>query len=117
MPSRFRTGDLEEPDPSLLEWRTLTRVLDAPIERDLLECLLDDPVEEQGRVEHASDNFESPVTGSIERGLDRLREAGWVHQRRGPQGVVTRLRRDDLDRQFPGLLDHLTLRMRVDFTS
>ncbi|MEU8589255.1 helix-turn-helix domain-containing protein [Streptomyces sp. NPDC048664] len=36
-----------------------------------------------------------------------LREGGVVHQRRDGRRLMLSLRREDLDRRFPGLLDHV----------
>jgi DNA-binding transcriptional ArsR family regulator len=36
-----------------------------------------------------------------------LRKAGLIHQRDAGNGTFLRLRRDDIDRRFPGLLDTL----------
>ncbi|HXA61521.1 MAG TPA: helix-turn-helix domain-containing protein, partial [Streptosporangiaceae bacterium] len=43
-----------------------------------------------------------------------LREAGVIHQRLDGRATMTRLRRDDLDARFPGLLDTvLAVRPRI----
>jgi DNA-binding transcriptional ArsR family regulator len=50
--------------------------------------------------------FELPVTKSTRTHHFRvLRESGVIEQLASGTAVVNRLRRDDLDRRFPGLLD------------
>jgi len=50
--------------------------------------------------------FELPVTKSTRTHHFRvLRESGVIEQQTAGTAVVNRLRRDDLDRRFPGLLD------------
>ena len=50
--------------------------------------------------------FELPVTKSTRTHHFRvLRESGVIEQQTAGAAVVNRLRRDDLDQRFPGLLD------------
>ena len=50
--------------------------------------------------------FELPVTKSTRTHHFRvLRESGVIEQQTAGTAVVNRLRRDDLDQRFPGLLD------------
>ncbi|MGH2915796.1 MAG: ArsR/SmtB family transcription factor [Solirubrobacteraceae bacterium] len=60
--------------------------------------------------EYACGSFALPVTKSTcTHHFKVLREAGVIHQR--PQGTtrLNRLRREELDRRFPGLLDTVLL--------
>ena len=52
--------------------------------------------------------FELPVTKSTQTHHFRvLRESGVIEQAAAGTSVVNRLRRDDLDRRFPGLLESI----------
>jgi len=107
--------DLPAPGTESLRWSDLVCALDPPARRDLVGRLLADARDEQGLAEHSSDDFTTPVSVNISRELQALREAGWVQQRPFRGTELTRLRRDDLDDRFPGLLDHLSPRLVTDY--
>jgi DNA-binding transcriptional ArsR family regulator len=58
--------------------------------------------------ERACASFDLPVAKSTRTYHWRaLRKAGLIHQRDAGNGTFLRLRRQDLDRRFPGLIDIL----------
>lgn len=115
MSGKSYTVDLPAPDTAALELPLLVAALDSPPCRDLLGRLLADKREEQGLLEHCCAEFTSPETANIAAELQKLRRAGWVQQRPGPDGLLTRLRCDDVDLRFAGLLDHLRPQLVTDY--
>lgn len=100
--------DLPAPGRGQLSLPRLLGALDAPARRRMLDRLLADPIEEQGMREHHRSEFEHAAESEhVTRHLHELRYAGWVHQRPGRTGLLTRLRRHDLDQRLPGLLSLL----------
>lgn len=102
--------DLPAPDGARLQMAQLVRVLAHPTRRRMLKRLLADDLDAQGLVEYPSSVF-GPVGAwtNTTRHLHQLRYAGWIHQRPGRTGLLTRLRRDDVEARFPGLIRLLGL--------
>ena len=94
------------PAPVRLELSRLLSVLNSGVRRSLLSRLLADEVSDQGILEHPRSVF-APYGMRHTLELHVLRHAGWVHQRPGSAGLLTRLRRDDIEMMFPGLLSRL----------
>lgn len=94
------------PAPETLQLSQLLEALDSGMRRALLKRLLRGSPAEHGLLEHPRHTFD-PISAEHTVDLHALRYAGWVHQRPGAEGLLTRLRRDDLDLRFPGLLDYL----------
>lgn len=99
------TDDLAAPPRESLRLAQLLRVLEHPVRRRVVERLLADPPVEQGVTERPPQDFAEVV--DVRRHLHRLRRAGWIHQRPVGAGLVSRLRRADLDQRYPGLLARL----------
>lgn len=102
--------DLSAPPTGELRLSRLLQALETPACRALLRRLLADAYDIQGLVEHPREFFGSLSSGRSNLHLHALRYAGWVHQRPGRSGLLTRLRRDDIEARFPGLLAYLTTR-------
>lgn len=103
MSGKSYTVDLDGPSTDSLRLAPLLRVLRTAVNRDLLGLLLADEEDDQGLIEHPATTFARVGNGEVAQGLTDLRSVGWVHQRPGRSGLLTRLRRDDLDARFPGL--------------
>ena len=91
--------DLHQPDTSELDLTTVLQALGDPVRLKIVRAL---------------DAGGEAVCGSMELGISKstrshhfktLREAGVIHQRDEGTRRLNRLRRDDLDARFPGLLD------------
>jgi DNA-binding transcriptional ArsR family regulator len=92
---------LPAPDVDDVDLGTALRALADPLRRSVITALA---VDEPG-TERACASFELPVAKSTRTHLWRvLREAGLVHQRDAGNGTFVRLRADEFDRRFPGLL-------------
>ena len=90
---------LHHPDPDSLELTGVLHALADPVRLEIVRTLA------SGR-EVRCGAFELPVTKSTRTHHFRvLRESGVIEQHTAGTAVVNRLRRDDLDRRFPGLLD------------
>jgi len=101
MASRTAT-ELVHPDRPQLRFTTVLAALSDPVRLAIVARLAD--VEPAGEL--ACTTFALPVSKSTQSGHFRvLREAGVVHQRDEGTRRLNRLRRDDLDARFPGLLD------------
>jgi DNA-binding transcriptional ArsR family regulator len=73
-----------------------------PLRRRVVLALAREP----GDGERSCSSFDLPVTKATRTHHFRvLREAGLIRQRNCGNGRMNRLRRDDLDRRFPGLVD------------
>jgi DNA-binding transcriptional ArsR family regulator len=101
MASRTATR-LVHPDRSDLRFSTVLAALGDPVRLAIVARL--------GEVEPAGELpcgiFALPVSKSTQSGHFKvLREAGVIHQRDEGTRRLNRLRRDDLDARFPGLLD------------
>ncbi|NIH80266.1 ArsR/SmtB family transcription factor [Amycolatopsis viridis] len=101
MASRTAT-QLVHPARDELEFPTVMTALSDPVRLAIVARLA--TVEPEGEL--ACTTFALPVSKSTQSGHFRtLREAGVIHQRDEGTRRLNRLRRDDLDARFPGLLD------------
>ena len=101
MASRTAT-ELIHPDRSRLRFTTVLAALSDPVRLAIVARLAE--VEPDGEL--ACTTFALPVSKSTQSGHFKvLREAGVIHQRDEGTRRLNRLRRDDLDARFPGLLD------------
>lgn len=103
MASRTAT-DLVHPDRAELRFTTVLAALSDPIRLAIVARLADAGAECGGEL--ACTTFALPVSKSTQSGHFRtLREAGVIRQRDEGTRRLNRLRREDLDARFPGLLD------------
>jgi DNA-binding transcriptional ArsR family regulator len=94
--------DLVHPDREDLRFAEVAAALGDAVRLSIVARLAD--VEPDGEL--ACGTFELPVSKSTQSGHFRaLREAGVIWQRIEGTRKLNRLRRDDLDTRFPGLLD------------
>jgi DNA-binding transcriptional ArsR family regulator len=101
MASRTAT-ELVHPDRAELRFTAVLVALSDPVRLAIVARLAD--AEPDGEL--ACTTFALPVSKSTQSGHFRtLREAGVIHQRDEGTRRLNRLRRDDLDARFPGLLD------------
>lgn len=101
MASRTAT-ELVHPDRAQLRFTAVLAALSDPVRLAIVGRLAD--VEPDGALPCGT--FELPVSKSTQSGHFKvLREAGVIHQRDEGTRRLNRLRRDDLDARFPGLLD------------
>ncbi|GLY76138.1 transcriptional regulator [Actinoallomurus iriomotensis] len=101
MASRTAT-ELLHPDRAQLRFTTVLAALGDPVRLAIVARLAD--VEPDGEL--ACTTFALPVSKSTQSGhFKTLREAGVIRQRDEGTRRLNRLRRDDLDARFPGLLD------------
>lgn len=92
----FTVPDLAEVDLD----RVLKSLADPQRRRVVLELL-----EDTSGAERACSSFDLPVSKSTRTHHWRvLREAGLIHQRNAGNGTYVRLRLDEFDARFPGLL-------------
>ncbi|MFI0219909.1 ArsR/SmtB family transcription factor [Streptomyces lydicus] len=101
MASRTAT-ELVHPDRAQLRFTTLLTALGDPVRLAIVARLA--AVEPNGEL--ACTTFALPVSKSTQSGhFKALREAGVIRQRDEGTRRLNRLRREDLDARFPGLLD------------
>lgn len=101
MASRTST-ELLHPDRADIRFTDVLDALSDPMRLAIVARLAD--VEPNGEL--ACTTFALPVSKSTQSGHFRaLREAGVIRQRDEGNRRLNRLRRDDLDARFPGLLD------------
>lgn len=82
------------------------RALSDPLRRGVIAELAADP----SNLERACSSFPMPVAKSTKTHHWRaLREAGLISQRDAGNGTFVRLRRDEFENRFPGLLTTLTV--------
>jgi DNA-binding transcriptional ArsR family regulator len=94
--------ELRHPDPAELQFTDVLAALSDPVRLAIVARLAD--VEPDGEL--ACTTFALPVSKSTQSGHFRvLREAGVIRQRDEGTRRLNRLRRDDVDVRFPGLLD------------
>lgn len=99
MASRTST-ELVHPARDQLEFTAVLNALSDPVRLAIVARLAD------ADGELACTTFALPVSKSTQSGhFKALREAGVIHQRNAGTRRLNRLRRDDLDTRFPGLLD------------
>jgi DNA-binding transcriptional ArsR family regulator len=85
-----------------MELGTLFAALADPLRRRVVLAL----AQETGNGERSCSSFDLPVTKATRTHHFRvLRESGLIRQRNCGNGRMNRLRREDLDRRFPGLID------------
>ena len=90
--------ELPHPSPSDLELTNVLHALSDPIRLEIVRTLADSPC-------HCGD-IDIPVTTSTGTHHFRvLRESGVIEQTRDGTARINKLRRDDLESRFPGLLD------------
>jgi DNA-binding transcriptional ArsR family regulator len=91
---------LHHPAPDSLEITGVLHALSDPVRLEIVRALATEGSELRCGA------FELPVTKSTSTHHFRvLRESGVIEQVASGTAVVNRLRRDDLDARFPGLLD------------
>jgi DNA-binding transcriptional ArsR family regulator len=101
MASRTAT-ELVHPDRADVRFTAVVAALSDPVRLAIVAGLAD--VEPDGEL--ACTTFALPVSKSTQSGHFKvLREAGVIYQRDEGTRRLNRLRRDDLDARFPGLLD------------
>ncbi|GAA2454610.1 ArsR/SmtB family transcription factor [Streptomyces mauvecolor] len=101
MASRTATR-LVHPDRRELRFTTVLAALGDPVRLAIVARLADAGPDG----ELACTTFALPVSKSTQSGHFKvLREAGLIHQRNEGTRRLNRLRRDDVDARFPGLLD------------
>ncbi|MGI5487113.1 ArsR/SmtB family transcription factor [Microtetraspora malaysiensis] len=101
MASRTAT-ELVHPDREQLRFTAVLAALSDPVRLAIVARLAE--VEPDGEL--ACTTFALPVSKSTQSGhFKALREAGVIRQRDEGTRRLNRLRRDDLDTRFPGLLD------------
>lgn len=94
--------ELVHPDRAQMRFTTVLAALSDPVRLAIVARLAD--VEPDGEL--ACTTFALPVSKSTQSGHFKvLREAGVIRQRDEGIRRLNRLRRDDLDACFPGLLD------------
>jgi DNA-binding transcriptional ArsR family regulator len=92
---------LNHPPVESLELTGVLHALADPVRLQIVRALASD-----GGCEIRCGAFELPVTKSTRTHQFRvLRESGVIEQRPDGTALVNRLRRDELDERFPGLLD------------
>jgi len=95
------TGELDVPALDGIDFGAVLAALADPLRRQVVVALL-----KRGAGEHACSSFGLPVAKSTRTHHWRvLREAGLIRQRDLGNGSAVRLRRDEIDERFPGLLD------------
>lgn len=95
------TGELPAPALDAVDFGAVLAALADPLRRGVVLTLL-----ERGAGEHACSSFGLPVAKSTRTHHWRvLREGGLIRQRDLGNGSSVRLRRDEIDERFPGLLD------------
>jgi DNA-binding transcriptional ArsR family regulator len=91
---------LLHPDNEELEMASVLHALSDPQRLSIVRCLAEDPTPRR------CGGFDLDVTKStLTHHFRVLREAGVIEQREEGTARLNSLRRDDLDRRFPGLLD------------
>jgi DNA-binding transcriptional ArsR family regulator len=91
---------LEHPDRADLDLATVLHALSDPMRLRIVRELATDGAE------RTCSSFDLPIVKSTcTHHFKVLREAGVIHQRVVGTRKVSSLRRDDLEAQFPGLLD------------
>jgi DNA-binding transcriptional ArsR family regulator len=92
---------LHHPPVESLELTGVLHALADPVRLEIVRTLASD-----GGCEIRCGAFELPVTKSTRTHHFRvLRESGVIEQRPDGTALVNRLRRDELDERFPGLID------------
>ena len=92
---------LSHPPAESLELTGVLHALSDPVRLEIVRTLASD-----GGCECRCGAFELPVTKSTRTHHFRvLRESGVIEQRADGTALVNRLRRDELDSRFPGLLE------------
>jgi DNA-binding transcriptional ArsR family regulator len=95
-----QTNDLEGPPREALALEAVLHALSDPIRLEIVTGL--DACGDERRC----GSFDVPVTKStLTHHFRVLRDAGVICQRADGTSRLSRLRRDDLDERFPGLLD------------
>lgn len=93
--------ELVHPDRKELRFTEVMAALSDPVRLAIVARLAAEP---DGEL--ACTTFALPVSKSTQSGhFKALRESGVIHQRDEGTRRLNRLRRDDLDARFPGLLD------------
>lgn len=99
--NRDMARDLPEPPADDIDLGAVLAALADPHRRRVVSELVRGPAQERACV-----TFELPIAKSTRTHHWRvLREAGLIHQRDAGNGTHVRLRRAELDRRFPGLID------------
>lgn len=92
---------LHHPDVGAFEITVVLHALSDPVRLDIVRALATN-----GGCERRCGAFELPVTKStLTHHFRVLRESGVIEQRADGTALVNRLRRDELDVRFPGLLE------------
>ena len=94
------TEEIAQPTREQLELSAVLHALSDPVRLKIVEVLA------RSEGEYTCGSFELPVTKSTcTHHFKVLREAGLIHQRHKGTMRLNKLRRDDLEARFPGLLD------------
>jgi DNA-binding transcriptional ArsR family regulator len=92
---------LTHPEPQTLELTQVLHALSDPVRLQIVRKLADD-----GGCTQRCGEFSLPVSKStLTHHFRVLRESGVIEQSRDGTAKVNRLRREDLDARFPGLLE------------
>jgi DNA-binding transcriptional ArsR family regulator len=92
---------LHHPDTGVLELTDVLHALSDPVRLEIVRTLAS-----EGGCERRCGAFDLSVTKSTRTHHFRvLRESGLIEQASEGTAVVNRLRREDVDARFPGLLD------------
>ena len=92
---------LAHPEPQTLELTQVLHALSDPVRLQIVRKLADD-----GGCTQRCGEFSLPVSKStLTHHFRVLRESGVIEQSREGTAKVNRLRREDLDARFPGLLE------------
>jgi len=92
---------LAHPEPQTLELTQVLHALSDPVRLQIVRKLANPT-----GCEHRCGDFSLPVSKStLTHHFRVLRESGVIEQSREGTAKVNRLRREDLDARFPGLLD------------
>lgn len=103
MASRTATA-LDHPETDELEFAAVLAALSDPMRLAIVAQLAD--ADGAGQPELACGTFNLPLSKSTQSGhFKTLRQAGLIRQRDEGTRRLNRLRRDDIDARFPGLLD------------
>ena len=106
------TEEIAHPRRAEIELGAVLHALSDPVRLRIVAALAG------GDGEHTCGSFDVPVTKSTcTHHFKVLREAGVIHQRQEGTARLNRLRRDDLEARFPGLLATVLQAASADATA
>jgi DNA-binding transcriptional ArsR family regulator len=110
--STYVTEEIPHPGRTEIELGAVLHALSDPVRLKIVAALA------RGDGEHTCGSFDVPVTKSTcTHHFKVLREAGVIHQRQEGTARLNRLRRDDLEARFPGLLATILQAASADATN